>query len=55
MTTIRMAVGQVQGVVKVTGDAAHRTIDVVYDPATVNPESIEEALENVGYDSSRDE
>ncbi len=48
-----MAVGQMQGVVQVTGDADERTIDVEYDPATVNAESIQEALENAGYDSSR--
>ncbi len=50
-----MAVGQVQGVAKVTGDTEQRTIDVEYDPTTVNSESIQAALENVGYDSSRDE
>ena len=50
--TIRMAVGRVQGVKKVTGEAKSRTVTVEYDASTVTEEAIYEALKRVGYEAT---
>lgn len=52
MATIRLAVSQVEGVTGVDGDPDKQTIAVDYDPATVAPEAIRTALEEIGYQSS---
>ena len=50
--TIRMAVGRVQGVKKVTGEAKSRTVTVEYEPSTATVEAIYEALKRVGYEAT---
>ena len=50
--TIRMAVGRLKGVNKVSGEAKSRTVTVEYDASTVTVEAIQEALKRVGYDGT---
>ncbi|MEE8422085.1 MAG: heavy-metal-associated domain-containing protein [Dehalococcoidia bacterium] len=52
MATIRLAVGQVDGVTSVEGDAKKQTIAVEYEPLTVTAEAIRATLEETGWDSS---
>ncbi len=52
VTTIRMAVGRLQGIDSLNGDAKARTITVEYDASTLTVEQIQQALESVGYDST---
>lgn len=52
MATIRLAVGQIEGVTEVEGDHAKQTITVGYEPATVTAEAIRTALEEIGYAST---
>ena len=47
-----MAVGRLPGIGKVSGEAEPRTIAVEYEPPTITVEAIQEALENIGYDST---
>ncbi len=47
-----MAVGQVNGTGKVSGDVKARTVSVEYEPSTVTVEAIQQALTTVGYDST---
>ncbi len=46
-----MAVGRLQGLGKITGEAKSRTLTVEYEPATVAVEAIQEALKGIGYES----
>ena len=47
-----MAVGRLQGVGKISGEAKSKTLTVEYDPPTLAAEAIQEALRRVGYESS---
>ena len=47
-----MAVGQVGGTGKVSGDVKARTVSVEYEPSTVTVEVIQQALATIGYESS---
>lgn len=47
-----MAVGRLQGIDSINGDAKARTITVGYDASTLTVKGIQQALENVGYDST---
>ncbi len=47
-----MAVGRLQGIGTINGEAKARTITVEYDASTLTVERIQQALESVGYDSS---
>ncbi len=51
--TSRMAVGRLQGLGKITGEAKSRTLTLEYEPTTVTLEAIQETLKQVGYDSSQ--
>jgi len=50
--TVRMAVGRLQGVNKVSGEVKSRTVTVEYDASTVTVEAIHEALKRVGYEAT---
>ena len=50
--TIRLAVGQVQGVGKVGGDVKARTLTVEYEPSQVTVGAIQQVLGAVGYDAT---
>lgn len=52
MTSIRMAVGQLKGIGMVSGDTKSRTLSVRYDPSEVTVESMQEALSQIGYEST---
>ena len=52
MATIRKAVGQLQGLEKVSGDVKARTVLFEYNPATVTVTEIQQALDTYGYDST---
>ncbi|MGD9889913.1 MAG: heavy metal translocating P-type ATPase [Dehalococcoidia bacterium] len=47
--SIRRSVGRLDGVQSVQVSIAHEEVLVEYDPARVTPESITEALEDIGY------
>jgi hypothetical protein len=47
-----MAVGQLNGTGKVSGDSKSRTLTVEYEPSEVTVESMQEALLNIGYEST---
>ena len=47
-----MAVGQLKGTGKVSGDAKSRTLSVQYDSSEVAVESVQEALLQIGYEST---
>jgi copper chaperone CopZ len=48
-----MAVGHLQGLGKVTGEAKSRTLTVEYEPAKVTVEAIQGTLKQLGYDSAQ--
>ena len=50
--TIRLAVGRLQGVDKVSGEVKTRTVTVEYEPSTVTVEAIHEALKRVGFEGT---
>lgn len=50
--TIRMAVGRLQGISSINGEAKSRTLTVEYEPPTVTVEGIQSALKQVGYEST---
>ncbi len=47
-----MAVGHPPGVHKVTGDADARTITVEFEPPAMTVEAFQEAMQEVGYEST---
>ncbi len=50
--SIRMAVGRIKGVGKISGDDKSRTVTVEYEPTALTVEAIQEALKGVGYEST---
>ena len=50
--TIRMAVGQLIGVTKVSGEEKSSTIALQYIPSDVTVESIQDRLRQIGYEST---
>ncbi len=50
--SIRMAVGRIQGIGKISGDDKSRTVTVEYEPTALTVEAIQEALKGVGYEST---
>ncbi len=50
--SIRMAVGRIQGIGKISGDDKSRTVTVEYEPNALTVEAIQEALKGVGYEST---
>ena len=49
VATVTMTLKSVAGVTTVEGDAAQKTVDVVFDAAQVTEERLRQALANVGY------
>ena len=47
-----MAVGRVQGISKISGEAKSRTLTVEYEPSSVTVEGIQSALIQVGYETT---
>ncbi len=50
--TIRMAVGRLNGVGKISGEAKSKTLTVEYEPSALTVEAVQEALKQIGYDST---
>ncbi len=50
--TIRMAVGRLNGVGKISGEAKSKTLTVEYEPSEMTVESVQEALKQIGYEST---
>ncbi len=50
--TIRMAVGRLNGVGKISGEAKSKTLTVEYEPSALTVEAVQEALEQIGYEST---
>ena len=50
--TIRMAVGRVTGISKIDGESKSRTLTVEFEPSSVTVEAIQNALNQVGYEST---
>lgn len=51
--TIRLAVGRLEGIGKISGEAKSRTLKVDYEPSELTVEAVQEALEQIGYESTR--
>jgi copper chaperone CopZ len=51
---VREALGQVSGVEEVLASAMYKDVLVKYDPATVKPEALQEALTQAGYAIAQD-
>jgi copper chaperone CopZ len=47
-----VAVGHLKGVGEVSADAEARALSVRYDPSNVTVESMQEALSQIGYEST---
>ncbi len=47
-----MAVGRIKGIGKIDGDDKSRTLTVDYEPTALTVEAIQEALKEVGYEST---
>ncbi len=50
--TIRMAVGRLNGVGKISGEAKSKTLTVEYEPSALTVEAVQEALKQIGYEST---
>ncbi len=50
--SIRMAVGRLQGISNINGEADSTILTVEYEPSSVTVEGIQNALNQVGYEST---
>ncbi len=50
--TIRLAVGRLNGIGKISGEAKSRTLTVEYEPPEMTVEGVQEALKQIGYEST---
>ena len=50
--TIRLAVGRLNGVGKISGEAKSKTLTVEYEPSALTVEAVQEALKQIGYEST---
>ncbi len=50
--TIRLAVGRLNGVGKISGEAKSKTVTVAYEPSELTVEAVQEALKQIGYEST---
>ena len=50
--TIRLAVGRLNGVGKISGEAKSKTLTVEYEPLALTVEAVQEALKQIGYEST---
>ena len=51
--TVREALTQVDGVEKVIASPLAKTVQIKYDPATVSPDALEQALAQAGYEPGK--
>ena len=49
--TIRLAVGRLKGIGKISGDAKSRTLKVEYEPSALTVKAIQDGLMQIGYES----
>ena len=49
--TIRLAVGRLHGVGKISGEVKSRTLTVEYEPSSLTVEAVQDALNQIGYES----
>ncbi len=47
-----MAVGRLNGVGKIIGEAKSNTLTVEYEPSALTVEAVQEALKQIGYEST---
>ncbi len=47
-----MAVGRLNGVGKISGEAKSKTLTVEYEPSALMVEAVQEALKQIGYEST---
>ncbi len=47
-----MAVGRLNGVGKISGEAKSKTLTVEYEPSALTVEAVQEALKQIGYEST---
>ena len=50
--TIRLAVGRLEGIGKISGEAKSKTLTVEYEPSEMTVEAVREALKQIGYEST---
>ena len=46
-----MAVGRLNGVGKISGEAKSKTLTVEYEPSALTVEAIQDGLKQIGYES----
>ncbi len=49
--TIRLAVGRLKGIGKISGESKSATLTVEYEPSELTVEEVQEALKQIGYES----
>ena len=49
-----MAVGRLNGVGKISGEAKSNILTVEYEPSEVTVDAVQEALKQIGYESTTD-
>ena len=49
--TIRLAVGRLNGIGKISGEAKSMTLTVEYEPSVLTVEAVQDALKQIGYES----
>ena len=52
--TIRLAVGRLEGIGKISGQAKSKTLTVEYEPSVLTVDAVQEALKGIGYESTTD-
>ncbi len=50
--TIRLAVGRLKGIGKISGQAKSKTLTVEYEPSVLTVDAVQEALKEIGYEST---
>ncbi len=49
--TIRLAVGRLKGIGKISGQAKSKTLTVEYEPSVLTVNAVQAALKEIGYES----
>ena len=50
--TIRLAVGRLKGIGKISGHAKSKTLTVEYEPSVLTVDAVQDALKEIGYEST---
>ena len=50
--TIRLAVGRLKGIGKISGQAKSKMLTVEYEPSVLTVDAVQDALKQIGYEST---